>query len=135
MTATQIRRSECPAWVCGLPPDRARPATESAPYERATYTETAVPGLCKGSREVRRRDVGPQKYGSAVPATRGTRLKDGLYDRSQRTLRDTHMTPRGPIAISSSRHKYGFLPTADAVNILKHEYQDTRLSPPHPRYY
>ncbi len=106
----------------------------------------AVP-LCAS--EVRRRDVGVQRYGVGVPT-----LAPGFHEKGLDTLWSSvaspdvmtsgsgiatsiHQTSIGAIKLTDPhpRRDLGSVPTQDTLNFLKHEYQGSRFNPPKPRFY
>ena len=125
-----------------------RPDIHSLPTHDGVNTEDvrALP-LCEPRVEVRRRDVGVQRYGSGVPTLpqgfheslqtlwNSVVSRDLLTDRPGGT--SIHQTSIGPIKLTDPhpRRDLGSMPTGDTFNFLKHEYQGSRFQPPKPRYY
>ena len=118
----------------------------SQSHSVSTEDVRAVP-LCES--EVRRRDVGVQRYGVGVPT-----LAPGFHEKSLDTLwksvsspdvltngsgiaTSIHQTSIGTIKLTDPhpRRDLGSMPTGETLNFLKHECQGSRFNPPKPRFY
>ena len=130
--SVQLKRGETPEWLCGKLPPRAD--LETIPFTGAVTGETpALPKWCVD--EVRRKDVGRQRYGGGKPTQTGSRTNVfGMYDTRQKPAFASFATSHGDLALSSSREKHGFLPSADAVDFLRSTL-GTRLEPPPQRFF
>ena len=83
--------------------------------------------------DIRRKDVGHQKYGKGNPVLSGSYLDHrGLPEPKRREKRITVPTQVGNVTLSSEEPNLGFLPTADQVLFLSPEYAESSLTP---RYY
>ena len=86
--------------------------------------------------EVRRKDVGQQMYGNNTPKFNSAQTdRHGLIIKKASTFTSLP-TSHGTICIpSNEKQDLGFMPTADAVLFLKHEYLGSRESAPPQRYF
>ena len=126
-----MRSTDCEHWVCGL--QRPWQDTSLPPFEGQIWGET--PAIDNCATEIRRSDVGVQKYGGSAPAM-GSASVDlfGLVS-TKKESRTPAGTSHGPVILQHTKRDLGFLPTADAVLFLRHEYQGSR-APKYPqRYY
>ena len=139
----QLRKSDEQPHLCdGHAP---RPEIHILPSHEGVSTED-VPAVRLDCRpEVRRRDVGVQRYGSGVPT-----LAPGCHEDSKSWFFDKqcradgpgqsvsiHQTAIGPIKLSDPhpRRDLGEMPTVDTIDFLKHECQGSRFNPPKLRFY
>jgi len=118
-SGTQVRFSDKLEWLCSrtLP----REDLSTIPFVGDVVGETPAVPWC--DREVRRRDVGPQRYGSGTPAFNGS----GSYTEIA--------TSHGNLKLSSDEPHLGFMPTAATVDFLRSEYLGSRSNPPPARFY
>ena len=130
-TSTQIKLSDGMDWWCGMPQPREDLST--IPFVGEVSGET--PALCKGAPERRRRDVGQQSYATGTPAFNSTLVeRSGVLSKKQTSYTGVP-TSHGNIKLSSNQRDYGFMPTADAVLFLRHEYVGSRAPPTPQRFY
>ena len=128
---TQVKFSDGMDWWCrAMSP---REDMETVPFVGEVGGVT--PPLCYPTQETRRRDIGQQKYGSGIPTFNSTLTdRDGLLIKRRSDVTD-RQTSHGDIRLTSNQRDLGFMPTADAVLFLRHEYRGSRaLSPPR-RYF
>jgi hypothetical protein len=104
-----------------------------APFVGEVSGETPAVTVC--APEVRRRDVGMQKYGHGIPKFNGSITdRDGLLMKERKQFTQ-FQTSHGSVALPSNTEKLGFLPTADAVLFLRHEYLGSTAPTPPQRYF
>ena len=95
-----------------------------------------TPALCHAEREVRRRDVGVQKYGAS--SSRMPSVNTDKFDVPKKTKAAYKFAPtsNGSIGVPHSEQQIqGSVPTAEVVLFLRNEYLGTRDSDPPTRYY
>jgi len=127
-----------------------RPELHALPSYEGVSTEDVPAVRLDKHPEVRRRDVGVQRYGSGVPATAPGHDWNQNYQRWREDMLHMwpsastpgasytqHDTPIGPIQLAAPhpRRDLGTAPTAATFDFLKHEYQGSRFNPPKPRFY
>ena len=118
---SQVRFSDNMDWWCSLP--QPRDDLETIPFIGDVAGET--PAVCKMT-EVRRRDIGTQAYGSGIPTLNGTLLdKFGLLAKQKPNYKQV-ATSHGDVNLSQNVPDLGFMPTADSLLFLKHEYLGSR---------
>ena len=119
-------------WLCsGMSP---RPDLETVPF--VGDVGGVPPPLWPCDKEVRRRDVGAQRYGSGIPTfNNATKDRNGLVT-TQKSPMASFDTMNGKIALPAPpAQSHGHMPTADVLLFLKHEYTGSRAIDPPPRYY
>ena len=113
---------------------RSRPDLETVPFIGNLSNPTTAATSC--AVEVRRRDVGPQKYGSGVPSFNGTLVEkpsgllNGKIDRKKLAA-----TCYGNLNLTGNDPHLGWMPTADSILFLRSEYLGSRQSDPPARYF
>lgn len=129
--STQMRFEECPEWVCGI--QAPRPDQSGSIFNGNVSGVTPAVPLCVP--ELRRRDVGSQKYGSGTPTFNGDRCnRDGVVDGRPNSFL-TFPTSHGPIAIGEPmRQDLGWMPTVEGVLFLRDQYPGSRLQDAPLRY-
>ena len=130
---TQVRFEDCPPWMCGK---SAVGNISLVPFIGKVAGET--PAVTRCDPEVRRRDVGAQRYGSGIPtfAPPQTILKGWLPDpKAKKASTDIVETPHGPIRLTQPPLRKDYMPGADVIDFLRSEYVGTRHSDPPQRYF
>jgi hypothetical protein len=131
MTSTQVKFSDNMDWWNARPQPRAD--METIPFVGSVAGVTPVARIEK---EVRRRDVGQQTYGSGTPTQMGAHVdRHGLLKPPKLQSFVTVDTSHGKLNLTSNEQDLGFMPTAAAVNFLRHEYLGSRFAPKPARYY
>ena len=88
-----------------------------------------VPAVPYAVPEVRRRDIGRQKYASGTPSMNPPAIdRNGLFDPRRRGHFESFETQTGAINLATVKRDLGFLPTADTVLFLRNEYNGSRAS-------
>lgn len=128
---TQIRISDNMDWWCARPLPRGD--MNMAPFTGEVVGETPAAAMC--APETRRKDVGVQRYGHGIPKFNSSIAdRDGLLMKEPRQFTQFE-TSHGPVAIPFNTEKLGFLPTADAILFLRHEYLGSTAPTPPKRYF
>jgi len=127
---TQVKFSDGMDWWCTMP--QPRDDLSTIPFIGEVAGET--PAHCYMP-ETRRRDVGLQIYGKGTPSMNST-LTDrvGLLKKQPSVIKEV-ATSHGNLHLTSNKRDLGFVPTADAVLFLRHEYLGSRASAPPQRYF
>ena len=128
---TQVKFSDKMDWWCqAMSP---RQDMESIPFVGEVAGVT--PALAYCNKESRRRDVGVQKYGSNTPSFNSTlQDRNGLLIERRSAVTD-RPTSHGDIRLTSNDRDLGFMPSADAILFLRHEYRGSRATSPPRRYF
>ena len=106
---------------------------ETVPFVGVVAGET--PAVRRYEREVRRKDVGVQKYASGTPAFNGHITdRNGLLTKKA-GVRSEMVTSHGNVKLTSNEPDFGFAPTADSILFLRSEYLGSRQSDPPARYF
>lgn len=118
-------------WWYGRPQPRD---DETVPF--VGKVSGVTPAVRRECGEVRRRDVGIQRYGSGEPRFNNT-LTDihGLLQPRPNARSESFVTEHGRIHLPMNEPDLGSMPTADAVLFLRGEYVGSRLPNPPQRYY
>ena len=128
---TQVKFSDKLDWLCS----RARPRPDLATVPFVGEVSGETPWTCRDA-EVRRKDVGVQRYGSGTPA-----MNCALTDRNGLVLKKRALevsevpTSHGNITLRANDPDLGFLPTADAVLFLRSQYVGSRAPDPRQRFF
>lgn len=132
---TQVKFSDRMGWLhSGLTP---RPDMETVEFVGSvTASHTAGPPIARAEHEIRRRDIGPQRYGGETP-TQDTAYTDrhGLLQKPRNRVHKTVDTTFGNVTLTAHDPDLGFLPTANVVDFLRHEYVGSRHNAYPPRYH
>jgi len=79
--------------------------------------------LARNEPEVRRRDIGTQRFGHGLHKRRGE-------------FTETFQTSHGPMSVAmQTEPDRGYMPSADVVNFLRSEYVGSRQPLPPPRFF
>jgi hypothetical protein len=127
----QVKFSDNMEWWCSRP--LPREDLETIPFIGEVAGVTPMACVLP---EVRRRDIGSQSYGSGAPRL-PTAFTDrhGLVEKSKGERSTQVATSHGNVVLTSNEQHRGFMPTADAVLFLKHEYLGSRFGAYPSRYY
>lgn len=107
-----------------------RPDMETIPFV-GELIKADLPAMSKDEMEVRRRDVGVQRYGSGTPKQNGSILDVwGHIDKKQKVVHTNAATMVGDVALGASKPNLGYLPTAADVDFLSRTLGTRRLDPP-----
>ena len=130
---TQVRFSDNMDWWCARP--QPRTDLETIPFVGIVGGEQWRDTRCYAP-EVRRRDVGKQRYGAGIPTQNSTIVdRHGLLVQKSRAETTHAHTSEGLVSLCSCDEKLGCMPTADAINFLRSEYQGSRAPKPPTRYF
>lgn len=126
--STQIRFSDCP------PMFTTRPYLENVPFFGNVSGQP--PGLHYQEPEVRRRDVGMQRYGQKIATTGNASINQYGLASKKNESKQYFKTSNGDVGLSiESKPDLGYLPTADAIYFLKHQYVGSRQPDPPTRFF
>ena len=128
---SQIRRSDEVGWKAGM--QHPRPNLETIPFFGKLRGEARV--SARVDPEVRRRDVGQQRYGEGVPKfnSHSTDVFGNISKEKPRL--EFKETSHGNVGVPIAQRKLGFMPSANAVDFLSTGYIGTRAPDPPLRYY
>ena len=129
---TQIRFSDNMDWWCARP--LPREDMNMKPF--IGDVSGVTPAVAIRTPELRRRDVGHQRYGQGIPKFNSSVTdRHGLIHTNPRDFTVMN-TSHGSVALPShNEENLGFLPTADAILFLKHEYLGSRAPVPPQRFF
>jgi len=130
---TQLRRSQVREHKAGRADPRLDVKSQGTPFVGSVAN--VHPAVPLWQREVRRRDVGEQKYGSGMPSFNSHVCdRHGICEPRKPSL-VTAMTSHGPIGLPDRSRDFNFMPDASAIEFLTSQYVGSSAPVPPDRYY
>ena len=131
LVQNQMAKFSDPQFLAGV--SLPRPDLSTIPFVGTVVGEPPAAALITA--EVRRGDVGVQRYGSGLVKQKASADRNDLASTSQPRSVEVFSTSIGPIQLQAPQQELGFMPSALAVDFLRERYLGSRQPALPQRYY